>query len=169
VKFGSVLLGTALLGASGAELLGLLEAVTFGVDVDDLGAVDEAVDEGDDAGGVREDLAPRRERLVGAEQDGALGVVTAGDDLEEEVRVAAVVREVADLVQLCGAPHNWTHVEHLFMWSVADGDRGSHYQRYHRYPGTHPLASRRGSAMPPAYGRSARRWRQFRDTGVPPR
>ena len=56
------------LSASGGELLGLLEAVAVGFDVDHLGAVDEAIDEGDDAGGVGEDLAPFGERLVGAQE-----------------------------------------------------------------------------------------------------
>jgi hypothetical protein len=93
-----VLLGAAAGGAGGVELLGFFEAVALGVDVDDLGAVDEAVDERDDAGGVREDLAPFGEGLVGAEQNGLLRVVAAGDDLEEKVGVAAVVGEVADLV-----------------------------------------------------------------------
>src|SRR4051812_41616651 len=93
-----MLFGTALLGASGVELLGFLEAVALGVDVDDLRAVDEAIYEGDDAGGVREDLAPRGEGLVGTEEDGLVDVVATGDDLEEEIGVAAVVGEVADLV-----------------------------------------------------------------------
>jgi hypothetical protein len=92
------LLAAAVLGSGGAELLGLLEAVAVGLDVDDLGAVDESVDEGDDAGSVREDFAPLRESLVGAEEDGLVSVVAAGDDLEEEVGVATVVGEVADLI-----------------------------------------------------------------------
>lgn len=54
MKIGSVLLRLALLRAGGVELLGLLEAVALGVDVDDLSAMDETVDERDDAGGVRE-------------------------------------------------------------------------------------------------------------------
>jgi len=94
----SVLLATSLLGSGGVELLGFFEAEALGVDVDLLGAVDETIDEGDDARGVREDLAPGGKGLVGAEEKGLLGVVSAGDDLEEEVGVAAVVREVADLV-----------------------------------------------------------------------
>jgi hypothetical protein len=65
--------------ARGAELLGFLEAIAVGLDLDDLGAMDEPVDEGDDAGGVREDFAPLREGLVGAEQDGLVGVVAAGE------------------------------------------------------------------------------------------
>ena len=60
--------------------------------------MDEAVDEGDDAGGVWKDLAPFGEGLVGAEQYAAVCIVATCDDLEEEVGVAAVVREVADLV-----------------------------------------------------------------------
>src|SRR5687767_11039835 len=60
--------------------------------------MDEAIDEGDGAGSVREDLSPVVEGLVGAEQDGLGGVVATGDDLEEEVGVAAAVGEVADLV-----------------------------------------------------------------------
>jgi hypothetical protein len=79
-------------------LLGFLEAVAVAVDFENLGAMDEAVDEGDGAGGMREDLGPVVEGLVGAEQDGLGGVVATGDDLEEEVGVAAAVGEVADLV-----------------------------------------------------------------------
>jgi hypothetical protein len=33
---------------------------------------------------------------------------------------------------------------------VATGDVGSHFQRHHRYPGTHPLAARRFFAFPAA-------------------
>jgi hypothetical protein len=82
------------LGAGGGERLGLLEAVAVGLDVDDLGAMDEAVDEGVDAGGVGEDPVPLGEGLVGAEQDGLAGVVAAGDDLEEEIGIATVVGQV---------------------------------------------------------------------------
>ncbi|WP_437967730.1 hypothetical protein WMF04_50740 [Sorangium sp. So ce260] len=42
----SVLFGAALLGTCGVELLGILEAVALGLDLDDLGAEDEPVDEG---------------------------------------------------------------------------------------------------------------------------
>jgi hypothetical protein len=38
--------------------VGFLEAVGFPIDGEDLGVVDEPVDQGDDAGGVWEDLAP---------------------------------------------------------------------------------------------------------------
>src|SRR5689334_902613 len=90
-------LGPAL-GASGGQFLSFLEAVAVGFDVDDLGAVDEAIDEGDDTGGVGEDLVPLGEGLVGAEQNRLAGVVAPRDDLEEEVGVAAIIGQVPDLV-----------------------------------------------------------------------
>ena len=43
------------LARAAVKLLGLFEAVAVGFDVDDLGAVDEAIDQPDDAGGVRKD------------------------------------------------------------------------------------------------------------------
>ena len=51
-RFSLVARGRAL----GCALLGLLEAVAVALDLEDFGAVDEAVDEGDRASGVREDL-----------------------------------------------------------------------------------------------------------------
>ena len=64
---GSVRFAAPLLDAGGVELLGLLEPVALGIDLNDLGAVEEAVDEEDDAGGVaampfRD--APLRHRLM---------------------------------------------------------------------------------------------------------
>jgi hypothetical protein len=47
-----------------AAFLGLLEAVGLALDSDDLGVVDEAVDQGDDAGGIGEDLAPFGEGAI---------------------------------------------------------------------------------------------------------
>jgi len=67
--------------------LGLLESVGVGVDLDDLGVMDEPVDEGDDARSVGEDLVPLSEGLVGGEYDRLVGVAAA-DDLEEQIGVA---------------------------------------------------------------------------------
>jgi hypothetical protein len=47
---------------------------------------------------MREDLAPFGEGLVGAEHDGFAGIVAPGHDLEEQISVTTVVREIADLV-----------------------------------------------------------------------
>lgn len=71
----SVLLGAPLFGAGCVELLGLLQAVALGIDLDDLGSVDEAVDESDHAGGVWEDLAPFGECLIGAQEQWSVRVV----------------------------------------------------------------------------------------------
>ena len=52
---------------------GLLAAPGIAVDGDDLGVVDEAIDQGDDAGGVGEGLAPLGERSVGGDDSGRRG------------------------------------------------------------------------------------------------
>ena len=56
--------------SSGGQFLGLLEPVAVCLDVDHLGAVNEAIDQRDDAGSMREHFAPLRERRVGAAQAG---------------------------------------------------------------------------------------------------
>jgi hypothetical protein len=53
-------------------LLSLFEAVAITVDGEDFGAMHEAVHEGDDAGGVGEDLVPFAECFVGGQDRGAL-------------------------------------------------------------------------------------------------
>ena len=70
---------------------------------EDLDVVGEAVDERDGAGGVGEDGVPLLEGQVGGEEQGAV-LVTAADELEEEVGGARVVGEVSDLVddEQCG-------------------------------------------------------------------
>ena len=59
--------------------------------------VEEAVEDRGGDGGVVEDLAPGGDAAVGGEDDRAV-FVAAADDLEEEISVTAVLREVADLV-----------------------------------------------------------------------
>ena len=78
-------------------LLGFLESKALALDGEQLGAVHEPVDEGDHTGGVGEDVVPFTEDFVGGQNDGALEVST-GDDLEQEVGVAVVIGQVADLV-----------------------------------------------------------------------
>ena len=84
---------SALLGS----LLGFLEAVGVAVDGEDFGVVDEAVDQGDDAGGVGKDFTPLGERSIGC-YEGALTLVAAVDELEQEVSVTVGIGEVSDLV-----------------------------------------------------------------------
>ena len=80
--------------------------------------VDEAVDQGDDTGGIGEDLAPFGEGAVGRDE-GGLGLVAARDDLKEQIGVTVGVGQIADLVDLCGDPHKWTNVESSVMWSLS--------------------------------------------------
>ena len=72
-------------------------AVAVAADVDDVAAVQEAVEQrgGDDL--VAEDPAPLLEALVGGE-DGRGGLVAPVDELEEEGGSALGHREIADLV-----------------------------------------------------------------------
>jgi len=81
-------------------VLGFAQPVALALDADDVGVVDDAVDERGGTGGVREDGRPVLEGEIGRE-DEALPFVAAADDLEEEVGVAVVEGEVADLVELC--------------------------------------------------------------------
>jgi len=99
LEHGSALLaGAAGPGLAGGALLRFLEAIALAFEGDDLGAVQQAIDEGDHAGGVGEHLVPFAEGLVGAEEDGALQLVAAGDDLEQQIGIAGVVGQIADLV-----------------------------------------------------------------------
>src|SRR4051812_50070825 len=90
---GAAALAGALLGAFAR----LLEAVGIPVDGDDLGVVDEAIDQRDDACGVGEDLAPFGERAVGGDQR-APDLVAARDQLEHQVGVAVGGGEKANPV-----------------------------------------------------------------------
>ena len=51
-------LAAARLGLGGCALFGFLQPVAVGLDREDLGAMEEAIDEGHDAGGIGEDLRP---------------------------------------------------------------------------------------------------------------
>jgi hypothetical protein len=99
-------------------------AVALTVDQGDVGVVGELVEEGGDRGGVGEYGVPVSKREVRGDEQGAAGdvlvfrpLVASIDDLVEQVGGVGVVGEIADLVDLCGAPHKSTHVEHLVMWS----------------------------------------------------
>jgi hypothetical protein len=84
------------------------------LDIEGVAVLGEAVDEGSDAGGSGEDGAPCLEGEIGRD-DRAGAFVTATDDAVEEVPRTSVAREISEFVELCGAPHNSTHVEHLLM------------------------------------------------------
>src|SRR5262249_2833064 len=78
-------------------LFGLLAPVGLAIESVDLDMMNEAIDEGDDAGSVGEHLVPFDERTVGGDERARL-LVAARDELEEEVGVAVGVGEIADLL-----------------------------------------------------------------------
>ena len=57
----------------------------------------QSVNNGDDAGRVREHLAPFGERAVGGHQ-GRFEFVTAVDDVEQQIGMAIAVGEVTDFI-----------------------------------------------------------------------
>jgi hypothetical protein len=75
----------------------LAQAVALALEADDVGVVDESVDERGGDHGVAEDLAPGFEAAVAGDDDRA-ALVAAGDEREEQVGRLAFEREVADLV-----------------------------------------------------------------------
>ena len=82
--------------------------------------MDEAVDQGDHAGGVGEDLAPFGEGAVGGDQR-ALLLVAAVNELEQQIGMTVGIGEVADLIESCRALHDSIYVESAFMWSDLSG------------------------------------------------
>ena len=84
---------SAFFGAFGS----LFEAVGFAIDCDDLGVMDEAINQGGDAGCGGEDLTPFSEWAIGGHQ-GALVLIAARDELEQQIGMAVRVGEVSDLV-----------------------------------------------------------------------
>ena len=69
------------------SLPGLLPAIGIAINDDELGVVDEAVDQGDEAGGVPEGFAPLGQRAVGVDCGGALARA-AGNDTEQQISMA---------------------------------------------------------------------------------
>ena len=83
--------------ASGGAFLGFLEAIGLAVEGDDLGVMDQPVDERDDASGIAEHLVPLGKRPVRS-NDGALLLVAPVGQFEQQVGLAVGVGEVANLV-----------------------------------------------------------------------
>ena len=69
--------------------------------------------------GIMEHASPRAERLVGSEDHRTTMQVPVVDDLKEHVRRVRAIAEIADFVQLCGAPHKLIYGERAVMWSAA--------------------------------------------------
>ena len=73
-----------LFGAADGAFVGFFLSVGVALDAHDVGAVHEAVDQGDDAGAIGEYLAPVGKGAVGGNQ-GAVSLVAAVDELEQQV------------------------------------------------------------------------------------
>ena len=76
---------------------GFAASIAATLNDEDLDVVGQAVDEGDGAGGVGEDGVPVFEGQVGGDEQGAV-LVTAADELEEEVGGPCVIGEISHLV-----------------------------------------------------------------------
>src|SRR5262245_60361671 len=115
---------------SGVGVLIVIERVRLapglGGDVELVAVLVEGIDQRGDAGSAREHGAPLLERQIRGDHGGSM-VMSPTDDVVEHVGGAAVARDIAQLVDLCAAAHNLTHVDHLVMWrtgwlSVDDAD-----------------------------------------------
>jgi hypothetical protein len=60
----------------------------------------EPVDESDHTGGIGEDLVPFGKGFVGCENERTAQLISASDDLEEQVCVAGVIGEISNFVNL---------------------------------------------------------------------
>src|SRR6516164_6752354 len=101
----SLFWGTSLLfcGALSCQpsgtLLGFLQPIAFPVDRENLGAMHEPVDQGNDGGCVWEYLVPFLEHLVSRNDGGPTQLVASVDDFKEQIGIAGVVGEVPHFVQ----------------------------------------------------------------------
>ena len=75
-------------------------AATIAVDVDleDRGVVNKAIDSGERHGGIRKNLAPGAERLVGGDEHGPM-LVTGTDQFEEDGGFRLVFADVGEIIE----------------------------------------------------------------------
>ena len=95
----------------------LAQAIAFPADGQHMAVVEQAVEDGGGHHRVAEDLAPLGDVAVAGDQQTAT-LVAARDELEEQVRGAGLEGQVAQLIDLCGAPHKSINVESSVMWSA---------------------------------------------------
>src|SRR5437764_9673502 len=72
--------------------------VTVDVDFEDRGVMNEAIDSGERHGGIRKNLAPGAERLVGRDEHGAM-LVTGADQLEEDGGFRLIFADVGEIIE----------------------------------------------------------------------
>ena len=81
-----------------------------------MGGMHDAVANGIGKGGVSDSLVPLGNRKLGAEQRGGAAVAIL-QDLKQDQSAGCIEDLQPEIVQLCGAPHNWTNGETAVMWS----------------------------------------------------
>src|SRR5690242_18523943 len=92
-----LLAGSAFGSALRGPLLSFLESIAVASDGKNLRAVHESIDERDNAGGIGEHLIPFAEGFVCREHRGSL-LISSRNHLKEQIGVARVIRQIADLV-----------------------------------------------------------------------
>jgi hypothetical protein len=100
------------------SLLFLSQSIALALNHERVAVMQQTIE---DRGGehvIAEDSAPLGHELIGRDQKAA-ALVPPRDELEEEMRAAPFKREVAELVDLCGAPHKSTNATPAVMWSEA--------------------------------------------------
>jgi hypothetical protein len=80
------------------------QTIRVALDVDRCRVMEDPVKDGRGDDRIAENLVPLAEAAVGGQDERPL-FIAPGDELEEKVRPVTVDRDIADLVDLCGAPH----------------------------------------------------------------
>ena len=83
--------------AGGGFEVAFAEAVALAFNDEEVDVVSEAINEGGDTGGVREDGIPVFEGTISSDDEGA-ALVTAIDDLEEQIGSGSIVREITEFI-----------------------------------------------------------------------
>jgi len=73
-------------------------AVALGVELEDGGVMDEAVDRGDGDRRIGKDLPPFREGLIAGDDEGA-PFVALGDELEQDRGLGLILADIAEVVE----------------------------------------------------------------------
>jgi hypothetical protein len=92
------------------------QTIRVALDVDRCRVMEDPVKDGRGDDRIAENLVPLAEAAVGGQDERPL-FIAPGDELEEKVRPVTVDRDIADLVDLCGAPHKSTNGKTAVMWS----------------------------------------------------
>ncbi len=85
-------------GPARGAFTSLFQAVAVAIDREDLRSMDEPIDESYDAGSIGEDLVPLAKGFVGRQHQWTAQLVTARDDLEQQVRVARVIGQISHFI-----------------------------------------------------------------------